>query len=378
MTAAAGVAPRVVTRGVKSQTTERAAHSRGRMLDPRRARNAPTEDGVKIGLDWIRTSGPAESRKAAESWMIERFGEDFEVRGGFQHYGERWVWPNGASLFLNHRGDDGCRVEIPGSVLAEHDATERVRWLFELTGERIGHRVTRVDVAIDFVRKYLGLVDHAYDSCKARELVGLRRWEHFENYRGDELIGRTVYMGRRGDRGAGKCVRVYDKGLEQRWEGSGHPWERGEWERWEVEFADDVARQFVEHLRQSELKRWGVAAAEIVIGVAEFREQNGRRDRDRRRYMPWYEQLVAAVGDVVYVVGTPRTIDAARSIIWFRTSVAPLVVSLARRMRRPQEEIWNELVGDVEPGYSKRRDYLIEQFVRLANEDPKPPDREDE
>jgi hypothetical protein len=160
------------------------------------------------------------------SMLVERFGEPDQVRGRwFYEHGERFS--NGILLLSgaiasrekervedDEQHDGTICVDVCGSALDDLDSLDRAQLCHDLS---LGGRVSRIDLAVDaYHRGRVGLIDNIIDSCSKRELCGARRWEPRMTYEGASLTGYGVCIGRRGNLGSGRYVRVYGSGSVSR------------------------------------------------------------------------------------------------------------------------------------------------------------------
>jgi len=318
--------------------------------------------------------------------MERHFGPGREDRARYGYERGIYFELGGSVLFDEKR----FRVELSGSALGLVDGRTRLEWARELMGLGVS-RWSRVDVAVDY-RGGTGaeLLEHVRESCKRGELCRGRRWTPVAAHRGREVIGETVYLGKRGKFGSGRMVRVYDKGLEQR----SNP--RGEWVRWEAELRDtrggDWATQTVlsgikameladghkpDAWEQGSLAALGTVAEwerellRIALSAFEFRQVNGQSKLDRRPLVAWYARLLAAVG------GKPRPLAAKRRPAptfegfrrWLKRSVAPTIALMARLTNQTGGDVLAEVcgeLGDVRPaglgGNGRAFGYAMEHY----------------
>ena len=358
------VCPPGVTRGAQTQTGLGA---------PQPGVIQPGNVGrPEVGLDWLRMTGPAYIRRQAEQLLRSWFGDEAEGAKGFMFYGERLDWPNGAKLLWDHNNSDTMAVELPGGALSEMTAQARIDLMRELHG--LGLKPTRLDIAVDWWWSNLELARKALEGALAGEVMGIgsRSHDHIESHRNGSTAGLTCYLGTRGQNGGGKCVRVYDKGLEQRHvtlpDGRGHVFEEGQWERWELEASDDVAVKIMQLLVAAG-DGWPLEAAAIALNVSEFREANGRRERARRPLIEWYQRLVESLSMVR--VNAERTKSSlSKWSAYTRRCWAPKVKKLAQLARCEMAEVLELLLGDVDVEWSTRdkRDPVLADFRKYLEE----------
>lgn len=336
-----------------SRTDVRETPERGR--PPCVSRGAQPQRGCdspySVGIDWLRVVHSVDMERAAIGWCVEKFGDEVETLPGVHRYRERWRWPNGAEVWVRHATAGGCAIELGGSVLAQADGATRTQWLVEL--RELGFRPTRIDLAIDIKGRpgEVRLVEDVAEACDRDELCRFRRWRPVRDFVQRHLVGQGVYLGRRGDSGGGKMVRVYDKGLEQNEARKGR-YKPNQWHRWEVELADEhaVAAFDLIATAENELE----ACAKIALGVADFREVTGRRELDRRPRLAWWSSLIERMGGSLRyrVRDRSRHIDAC--VRWMRRCVMPLIAGLAEDAQTTPEDVIRKISSGVDPGGNKQ------------------------
>lgn len=296
----------------------------------------------ELGVDWLRLSGPAKHRGMIAEVLRVYFGDGESCSGlwgykagmKFGEYGARLVFnPDGTKdLQRGHLG-----VELPGGALAVLDGERRVELLRDLM-ELGDMSCTRVDLAWDVHGEYVALAEGAWDACEAGELVGARTWDRVQG-RGASR-GLTVYLGKRGSRGSGRCVRVYDKGLEQGWRVP------NKWQRWEVEFTGDCARQVGEVLRRAVC--WAAAGRAMTVGAVDFRQVTGSRELARRPRSAWWSGVLSLARS-----RNPERIKAKRRLVsyrdwraWATRAVLPTVKAQAAAAGWTVERVVEDLLRD--------------------------------
>lgn len=315
--------------------------------------NAETRDDLSSRIasracliDWLTFSGPDGQRGAVADMLTALFGADPVVGSGgkFQSCGMKW----GAAKLLYspecEEPDARCIVEVPGEALASLTEAKILTLLRAILS--MGFRATRLDVAIDFMGEGIDLIDRVYVSCEAGELTGARRWSLVGDCRTDlGLVGKGLYLGRRGKLGSGRTVCVYDKGLQQRTdEATGRAYAEGEWVRWEARFSKDCANQAA--LLISELDDWRPEGLSMALGAIDLRENTGRRDIERRPRVAWWEAFLADVSLIRLVAKRVKT-TLARWKGWMGTQVMPGVKAMAGAFGVTFSDLIDRVVGDV-------------------------------
>lgn len=253
-------------------------------------------------------------------------------------------------------------VEVPGGVLSLMNADLRLCFAGELM-RLPGMKCRRVDVAGDLRdESQVGLIASVIASCQRDELTGLRRWEERHPKVGSRTVGRSVYLGRRGAKnGAGRMVRIYDKGLETKTE------PEGRWERCEVEFSGEVADKALRALLAE--VEWVPVAWDLILGAVDFRENTGDRHIQRRRRVGWWaafvDQMRTWEGDTLrrYKV-EPRESSLPSYQNWLAKQVVPRLAAMAKATDFSMVDVFLDLV----PGVPSRRrasiDPVVFEYVR--------------
>jgi hypothetical protein len=283
----------------------------------------------------------------------------------------RLDFPGGAKLCFDDPLESNSRpiLDVPASVLESMKMADQRSFLGLL--KAVDFKATRVDVsADDMYREVLprqvfteGRIHRnvcRFHAAKARMVIGE------EGYKGRS--GDTAYFGRRGSKGSGRCLRVYDKSVES----------EGEIDaiRWEVEFSDEQAHGAFCHLVSSHNDADYVERlASLVGGSVDFREGAGdSHESGRCPRVEWWAEILTRIGNafrVLYRRHVP-TIDSIAK--WWEKSVCSSMKCLreAWRIRGNNARHWSDWVrfniDDAE--LSRRHLLLLRQLARQAGVDP--------
>ncbi|MBO6514260.1 MAG: replication initiation factor domain-containing protein [Phycisphaerales bacterium] len=308
-------APRPVIRGAKSQ-----------------------DDLTDVSIDWLRMSGSRYMLEHVLHLTETLFGDTKADKGRFLlDTGYKWA---AGGVFLDTKKSNPanhCVVDLPASLLMEISELQLRQLIYDL--HSIGFKTTRIDIACDYHdRPYL--IDDALQSCEAGELCRSRTFQLIETKNNRSTIGRTLTIGKRGKDGSGRCVRIYDKGLETQ------TLEEGHWIRWETELADSCANDFSMAYAQS--KDPIDCAHAHALWAVEFREYNGSRELNRRPLTAWFSDLVDNK--------TRRRLTATRTkstvasyTHWMRTSVLPKLKTISAITGNPLVGVIDHVCGQVNP-----------------------------
>ncbi|MBL4702132.1 MAG: replication initiation factor domain-containing protein [Phycisphaeraceae bacterium] len=289
---------------------------------------------AEIGIDWLRFTMPFNRLHQMTNKLAKYLGSHHS-KPGMWGYRERYLFACGAFVTFTDASRECC-VELTGDTCNQlgHDAVmEIMTWAYHQFA-----RATRIDISLDFKGQSIGLIDNVIESCKRQELCRCRRWGTIDQHTASgECTGYTVNLGKRGKDGSGRFVRVYDKGLQ-----SGEA-AKGEWERWETEFANDAANQVCVKLVLSD--NWPQTASELALGAVDFREQTGSRSLKRRLTAQWWARFTESINLVlVRIKHIPTNID--RYGTWLCKSVFPAIHTMAHHSGQPVMQVVQFFVGN--------------------------------
>lgn len=246
--------------------------------------------------------------------------------------------PGGAIIRRRKRS---ARLAIPGSALDNMTSDVQLNLMRDLLALEL--RCTRIDIGLDLFGTGLRLLQKMREAVKRRELCGLRRAEVLTD---QDTGAETLYLGRRGRRGSGRFVRVYDKGLERR----SRP--AGEWVRFEVEFSGQPAQvvapvlvaAFV-GLPQFGGQAWYDIALRFVLGALDFHVVTGHQALQRRPPSDFWNQFRQSIEPIRVRPAPRRSSSLERFRNFLRKSVAPRVVQMARATGQSAGKVFEDLVN---------------------------------
>lgn len=325
-------------------------------------------DERTIGVHWLRVIHPAASLDWIRTKLVREFGEPDEVRGRwFYERGERFgngtllLW--GSTVNGSDESEGTVCIDVPGSAIDAMDPLERFEVLRSLS---LGGRVSRIDLAADaFHSRRVGLIDSVIDSCGRGELCGARSWSPRLSYTGQEVDGYGVTIGKRGNHGSGRYVRVYDKGLE-----SGEK-PRGQWERFEVEFSGDCAAEVGIDLFGEDDGRWDKRAWDRLNGALSFRKNTGDQHLVRREFVAWWSSWTSGTRPTATVhKRAERNLDRFRR--WLSETVLPTVARLSLETGEGLGATVERLVGDAvhARGSDKYMRVMLAEWFQLIRPRP--------
>lgn len=323
----------------------------------------------EILIHWFRVVHPIDQLQRIRDELIRYFGEPDACNGRwFFDHGERFsngvllLWGrNGAPPDSDEEQSGTLCVDISGSVLDDMEYHDRIALCRFLA---LGGRVSRLDLAADaYHPSCVGLIDCALESCRRRELCGARRYKLHQEWDGDSLCARGVSIGKRGNLGSGRYIRIYDKGLE-----TGEA-DQGTWERYEVEFSADCAAEAAAAIFSGS-NDWEARAWARINGAISFREVGGTNGNlDRRPFTSWWQKWIS---DTMPEPTVPRRLPTplVRHVEWLATQVLPTTARLAAETGMTIAETLDLLCADsVSPRKTdKRMRCLIREWRAFARE----------
>lgn len=271
-----GAYPRSVTPGIETHTPAPTVPPK-----PDESCFGSIEPGVWCRPDWIRFTAPDRMQGAVFDLLCDTFGDEHEAAPGAMWFKHGRLWRPGVVMSTGHR-DGLCMVDVRGERLSCMHPDIIVDLLARMLD--LGMKPTRIDIAIDWIGQSVRLYEHARASCKHSELCHLRRWASDSEFTANNHPTRLHL--KLGKRDSAVCVRIYDKGLEQRIPHVGY------WERLEAEFKEDRAITVAQALVDAG-GQWLDTAVGFVLGAVDFRECNGRSELKRRPRCAWWEGLIA-------------------------------------------------------------------------------------
>ena len=221
-----------------------------------------------ITVDYLSTTFDITGYGKVISLLRKHFGNDTSTdeRSRIYNYRTHISFDDHPTVVIHknpccEKGTELFTVVVPGGPLNELDATERYELVTGLIGNVHRTNTPRIDLAVDVrCETGVGLIKDLRQSMRRREIARIKTFgDHFSYDGKGRITGHTFSMGKRGKQGSGKYIRVYDKGLET------ETLPRGQWERFEVEFTDDVACQVSQELWDT--KDFERTAFDLVCGT---------------------------------------------------------------------------------------------------------------
>ena len=227
--------------------------------------------------------------------------------------------------------------------------------LFQFIGDNFGSFMTvkRMDDYYQDVNRIIEMWDLLclWKNGQARGFC-TRRYIESETRLGDEAA--TLELGRRGQNGSGKFMRIYDKDLESDGEIKGI--------RWECEWTGDKADAKFWILYRNGFSKKTVAG--MIFAASDWIERTDQKHRKRWKRLDWYEAMIDGMERVkVSVKIDPTNIDKKKS--WLEHSVSGTLAYVRAFIRFTQgtdDGFDYELSELLEKGSKKMNKRLVAQL----------------
>ena len=262
----------------------------------------------EVGPHWLRISFVLQYLGIIRRYCEIYFGASVEKNFGLNGFTDRYYWPNGVSLSydldpvkskLDHHGY--CSLDIPGLVLDSMEPEDMRQFCFGL--RKYSPRCSRADFFYDDSERLI-TPSNLQKLVKKNDFAGFRKGQHTDCYKEKELVHDEADFGARGKKGAGKYVRIYDKGLES--DG------KKDVVRYEVEFTGKKAQKAFDLLSQmGSVESLTQVCGNLVAGSINFVHRTGEKNICRLKVYKFWNQIKSHLGSVVIRVPIKRpTIEA--------------------------------------------------------------------
>lgn len=268
-----------------------------------------------VSVHYLRASIDSSLLRGARDVLEPLFGPPEEIRGGYLGYSDTLDFKGVASIFYFRDASDLDPRTRRFTVQIEGDGCDRLepadlRHLL-ITLRSFECSCSRLDLALDDCS---GLMD-------VNRLIKYAQMGHFTGFQRTEwTVGgvptgtvdarrrplvvydrKQVSFGRRGSKGGGKLLRVYDKALESN---ADFPWLR-----YEVEFSRDLARSAFHRLYESchNVSAFENTIGQLVTGTITFvHRRHGDHHVGRAKIYRFWQRMLDAGGGPGIVLRRPR------------------------------------------------------------------------
>lgn len=273
-------APRMVTRGANRET---------------------------LNIGWLRGSLPCANMDSAMELLRAFYGDpEYQDKGAFFR-NHRFKWEGSVILAFDRAGEDGADdlivIDIPATPIESLSVSERGLLLTGL--KALGFSASRVDVSWDDFAKRI-LPEQVYDIAMKGHIAYVQFCELISSGRVGGPRATTCYLGKRGQNGGGKCVRIYRKDLES----------EGEIDaiRWEVEYSQDRAEKAFNALAATrDDQELALMIGKLVGGSCDFRDKDYATFKSSGGHLkdaPQYEWWVSILNELGSLKLAPERIES--------------------------------------------------------------------
>ncbi len=295
---------------------------------PNVIRGVNSQTPNEVGIHWLRISIPRQHLSKMLAYLCVYFGDSTKDGYALWSYDTRYVWPNGASLNYDCDAERAERVhhgkatlDVPGKALDGIEQTDL--HLFLLSLRQFSPTCTRCDVFFDDYSR-VNTPTKIHEITKRNDYSRFRQVHLKQSYATRKgvysLTHDEVDFGRRGQNGAGKYLRVYDKNLES--DG------KKNCIRWECEFSKKRAHKVFDKLSQvTSVEAFATLCGSLVAGSIDFIHRNGEKNIGRLEVYSFWERIKKLLGTVVVRVSV-KTNDIEGMYKWVYRQVSPTMACL--------------------------------------------------
>ena len=286
-------------------------------------------------VDWVSATFFSEKKISEILALIRRERDDFELLlNGRFGYNRSLVSEFGITIMYSERVSDlsspGIFLEISGQGCRhlENSWPEDYSWIdfFKELRKPGLKRITRLDVAIDDFKGYLGIHQmyrKVRDGCMTSS-AGLRKFKHFDS--GDiengEITGETLYLGK-GD----VMFRFYDKKGESLARGKELKDNIEVWNRYEIQLRRERAEVAMNLIADGGLTL-GEFAKGVMARYISFRVRNATDSNKRRwKVCAWWTKFLDKVEPLILTLVHPEN-SLLKSQNWIMKSASATIAML--------------------------------------------------
>jgi len=309
-----------------------------------------------VGAHWLRNSFDCKDLEEVKAWVSRFFGESTLKDYGKLSYGRHYSWKSGVSLCFDldsdtehnpgsHRGR--MTLDVPGKACNELTAPDLL--LFMEGCQELGCNCTRIDVFWDDYNRTVSLEELRRIADKGDfsmfQISSVNRTRNRTRKENDGLLYNAVTFGRRGCKGSGKYLRVYDKNLESKGESNCI--------RWECEFSQEKAQKVFTWLVGAcgNLDVFAMLCGSLIGGCINFVHRTGEKHIDRLDVYEWWQEIKDLLG-VVSVRVAKKENTLTGTIGWVERQVSPSL-ALIRKAMKSEQDFYNFSRDCIDVGESR-------------------------
>lgn len=296
----------------------------------------PKTTKVECGVDWIAGTIQQSNAFAVMAMLASFFSDEFvEQQKGTGWYRDSYRSALGmvAGLHPHGEGRTDSYISIPGSVLAGLSG-RKVQLLMKRLHEEYQFHCSRLDLKIDDYTKTV-TPELAYQAYQDDNVSGFRSHHWHSSGNKQKGIGNTLELGKRGSKGSGKFLRIYDKFIE-----SGGKIDAT---RIELELSGDFALQYFAYLATLPYEEFCKWIVNIICSCVKFVQ----RDKDGRlrnaELLPWWA-FIAKGREKISLCNAIVVSSVEKAKQWISKQVAPMLATILNSCSNETE--WNEFLWD--------------------------------
>jgi len=285
-----------------------------------------------VGVHWFRCSFNYKELDTIKSFVSHFFGDCDSDDFGLWSYDRRLLWKFGVSL--NYDSDlERCKrahngrmtLDVPGDACDHLTAPDLLVLLQGFS--YYDAKCTRVDVFWDDFSRLVSPMDiqvaidkDDFSMFKIASKNSTRDRTIKEN---NGLIYDAVTFGRRGSKGSGKYLRIYDKNLE-----SGGD---SDCIRWECEFSQGKAHKVFTALASVEgnLGAFATICGGLIGGCVNFVHRTGEKHISRLDVYEWWIKITKSLGQLSVRIAKKK-ISLTGMISWQEKQVSPSLACIRK------------------------------------------------
>lgn len=292
-----------------------------------------------VGVHWFRSSFDYKDLDKIKTFISGFYGEsDLDDYGNWS-YDRRLFWKSGVSLNFDsdperceraHKGR--MTLDVPGDACDELTAPDL---LLLLEGcAYFGCKCTRIDVFWDdysriVVPQDIQIVIDKNDFSMFR-IASKNSTRNRTIKKNNGLIYDAVTFGRRGSKGSGKYLRIYDKKLESK--------DKFDCIRWECEFSQGKAQKVFTILAGAagDLDVFATVCGALIGGCVNFVHRTGEKHIARLDVYEWWKLIIKSLGKLSVRVAKKKN-NLTGMIYWQERQVSPSLACIRKAFATEQD-----------------------------------------
>ncbi|GAI67864.1 unnamed protein product, partial [marine sediment metagenome] len=266
----------------------------------------------------------------------------------------RFVWKSGVSLCFDedpelrekaHRGR--ITLDVPGKACDELTAPDLLLFMEGL--QDIGCNCSRIDVFLDDYKRTATMDDYHLAAAKGDytmfQISSENRTRNRTRKENDGLVYDAVTFGRRGSKGSGSFLRIYDKFLESNGESNCI--------RLEIEFTQHKAQKVFNILSGADgnLDVFAACCGALIGGCISFVHRTPEEKHiSRLEPYDWWEEIIRPLGKLSVRISKKQN-TLTGMIEWTEHQVSPTLFVIAKAFKTEQDFYnWIQRLRDIGDG----------------------------